>query len=65
MDFKKNREFEFKYIEHSIQRGKLLNWIIFFLSLCSFYLDINFHNDNSIDITYRKTLMILQITSFL
>ncbi len=65
MDFKNNKEFEFQYLLHSIVRGILLNWVIFFVSIYSFCLDIYLSRDSSIDITYRSNLLRLHIVIFL
>lgn len=56
-DFKNSEEFGRKYILISLQRGRLLKWITFFVCFFSLYLDLILNRDGTIDILYRKTLV--------
>lgn len=59
MDFRNSLEFEKKYIALSLQRGRLFNWVIFVVSIYSFYLDWILHKDNTVDMIYRRNLLII------
>jgi diguanylate cyclase (GGDEF)-like protein len=61
MDFKSSREFEHKYLQLGLQRGKIFNWLIFVLSFYNFYLDFALWHDSAIDHIYRRNLFIMHI----
>lgn len=65
MDFKNSLEFEKKNIMLSLQRGKLFKWVIFIISLYSFYLDLTLHKDNNIDKIYLQNLKNLHIITLI
>lgn len=61
MDFKNHGEFERKYTIISLQRGRLMKLITFFVGIYSLYLDLLLHRDPTIDLIYRQTLLSIHI----
>ncbi len=64
MNFKNHLEFERKCLLLSLQRGKIFNWVVFFLSFYNFYLDFRLHQDPSVDSIYSRNLFIIHIIIF-
>lgn len=60
-NFKNSREFERKYLLLGLQRGKIFNWLIIFLSFYNFYLDYMLQRNSVIDLIYRRNLFIIHV----
>lgn len=61
MKFKNNSEFEQKYLQISIQRGKVFNFVILVVILLSFSLDFALAKDHSINPVYHQTLFKIHV----
>ena len=65
MNFKNRLEFEKKSLLLSLQRAKTFNWVVFVLSFYYFFFDFMLYRDPSVDIIYRRNLLIMHIIIFL
>lgn len=65
MNFKNRLEFEKKSLLLSLQRAKTFNWVVFVLSFYYFTFDFMLYQDSSVDMIYRRNLLIMHIIIFL